>query len=133
MYGSHVCNIHYTLYILNLIMITQDPVSKESLGDVFYYPQAGWSYDYYPFGGQQGYKSPLVAVQFMNLSHRKLTSHRDTCYNTTVISMVSWVMWLLVTLTVNLYQSTVLLYPILPDHVTRQVLAMRANESKLSH
>mgnify|MGYP001803395878 CR=1 FL=1 len=47
--------------------------------------------------------------------------------------MVSWVMWLLVTLTVNLYQSTVLLYPTLPDHVSCQVLAMRADETNLSH
>ena len=46
--------------------------------------------------------------------------------------MVPWVIWLLVTLTVKSYQSTVLLYPTLPDHVTRQFLAMRANESNLS-
>ena len=68
----------------------------------------------------------------MNLPHRKWTSHRDT-YSTPVIAMVSWVMWLLVTLTVHLYQSTALLYPILPDHVTHQVLTMRADEINLTH
>lgn len=41
------------------------------MGQVNYYPYAGWSFDYYPFTGQQGYKSPLVAVQFMELPHRE--------------------------------------------------------------
>ncbi|KAF6021162.1 ATP1B4 [Bugula neritina] len=49
-----------------------DPVTNESLADIAYYPQQGWSFDYFPFVGQQGYKSPLVAVQLFNLPHRAL-------------------------------------------------------------
>jgi len=49
-----------------------DPVSRELLGDIEYTPQQGWSFDYFPFTGQQGYKSPLVAAQFMSLPPRTL-------------------------------------------------------------
>lgn len=47
----------------------QDPVSREHIGEINYIPQQGWSYDFYPFTGQQGYKSPLVAVHFQQLPH----------------------------------------------------------------
>jgi len=52
-------------------------VTNESLADIAYYPQQGWSFDYFPFVGQQGYKSPLVAVQLFNLPHSKTTPTND--------------------------------------------------------
>ncbi|XP_067948625.1 sodium/potassium-transporting ATPase subunit beta-1-like [Watersipora subatra] len=56
--------------VITLNCYGSDPVSRESIGAIEYYPMQGWSFDYYPFTGQQGYKSPLVAVQFMELPHR---------------------------------------------------------------
>ncbi|XP_067948683.1 sodium/potassium-transporting ATPase subunit beta-1-like [Watersipora subatra] len=59
----------------NLIVVKcfgTDEVSKERLGPIDYYPEPGWSFDYFPFMGQQGYKSPLVAIRFQALPHRSL-------------------------------------------------------------
>jgi len=45
----------------------ENPADKEGMGDVKYYPnEAGFESKYFPYMNQDGYISPVVAVQFLN-------------------------------------------------------------------
>lgn len=55
----------------NIVTVTcqgADPVSDALIGHIDYYPMQGWSFDYYPYLNQKGYVSPLVAVQFLEIT-----------------------------------------------------------------
>lgn len=41
----------------------QDPVTKDNLGDILYYPRNGFRFAFFPFTGQKNWMSPLVFVQ----------------------------------------------------------------------
>jgi sodium/potassium-transporting ATPase subunit beta len=41
----------------------QDPVTKDNLGNVVYYPSNGFKFRYFPNTGLEGWQSPLVFVR----------------------------------------------------------------------
>lgn len=44
----------------------QTPADQDNIGDFEYHPPQGFHFKYFPFRNQQGYRSPLVFVRFMN-------------------------------------------------------------------
>ncbi|XP_005111041.1 sodium/potassium-transporting ATPase subunit beta-2 [Aplysia californica] len=43
-----------------------DPATRENMGQLFYFPEQGFPFKYFPFRNQQGYRSPLVFLRFEN-------------------------------------------------------------------
>lgn len=52
----------------------QHSLDKENIGPVSYYPARGFPAYYYPYRNQDGYLSPLVAVQFESVKVNELLS-----------------------------------------------------------
>lgn len=46
----------------------QHPADKENIGPLKFYPEGGFKKDFFPFLNQEGYRSPLVFVQFQNIT-----------------------------------------------------------------
>ncbi|XP_060603245.1 sodium/potassium-transporting ATPase subunit beta-1-like [Ruditapes philippinarum] len=46
----------------------EDPVTKDNLGDILYYPPQGFPFRYFPNTGKEGWKNPLVFVQLADFS-----------------------------------------------------------------
>ena len=44
----------------------QNPADKENMGEVKFWPELGFHRQYYPYLNQEGYRQPLVMVQFQN-------------------------------------------------------------------
>ncbi|XP_076386873.1 sodium/potassium-transporting ATPase subunit beta-1-like isoform X2 [Megachile rotundata] len=49
-------------------------VDKEHMGEIEYTPRPGFSNEYFPFAGQPHYLSPIVALQFKNLTPNRLVT-----------------------------------------------------------
>ncbi|XP_076160341.1 sodium/potassium-transporting ATPase subunit beta-1-like [Ptiloglossa arizonensis] len=49
-------------------------VDKEHVGEIKYIPDPGFPVEYFPFFGQSNYLSPIVALQFMNLTPNRLVT-----------------------------------------------------------
>ncbi|CAL7947189.1 unnamed protein product [Xylocopa violacea] len=49
-------------------------VDKEHIGEIDYIPVPGFSVEYFPFTGQLHYLSPIVALQFKNLTPNRLVT-----------------------------------------------------------
>ena len=47
----------------------QNPIDKENIGPIKFYPEPGIRDYYFPFRNQDNYKSPFVFAQFTNPSH----------------------------------------------------------------
>ncbi|XP_076233324.1 sodium/potassium-transporting ATPase subunit beta-1-like [Calliopsis andreniformis] len=47
-------------------------VDKEHIGEIEYIPTPGFPIEYFPFTGQPGYLSPIVALRFKNLTPNRL-------------------------------------------------------------
>ncbi|XP_015793329.1 sodium/potassium-transporting ATPase subunit beta [Tetranychus urticae] len=47
----------------------QNPIDKENIGQIQFFPEPGIRDYYFPFRNQDNYKSPFVFVQFTNPSH----------------------------------------------------------------
>ena len=43
----------------------ENPIDKENIGPLAYYPDGGFPYYYYPYLNQEGYRQPLVMVRFL--------------------------------------------------------------------
>lgn len=56
----------YKDYAIKVTCQGELPADRENLGDISYYPDEGFHFKYYPYLNQQGYRSPLVFVQFEN-------------------------------------------------------------------
>ncbi|XP_053404465.1 sodium/potassium-transporting ATPase subunit beta-1-like [Mercenaria mercenaria] len=41
----------------------EDPVSKDNMGPILYFPAEGFHFKYFPYVGQNGWKSPIVFVR----------------------------------------------------------------------
>lgn len=55
---------HYQKYYITVSCDGELPADRENMGPLAYYPSAGFEYKYFPYLNQQGYRSPLVFVQF---------------------------------------------------------------------
>ncbi|XP_043258550.1 sodium/potassium-transporting ATPase subunit beta-like [Colletes gigas] len=49
-------------------------VDKEHIGEIEYIPSPGFPVEYFPFSGQPYYLSPIVALQFKNLTPNRLVT-----------------------------------------------------------
>ena len=56
----------YQDYYITVSCDGELPADRENMGPLGYYPSAGFEYKYFPYLNQQGYRSPLVFVQFEN-------------------------------------------------------------------
>ncbi|KAK1133550.1 hypothetical protein K0M31_011354 [Melipona bicolor] len=54
-------------------------VDKEHIGKIEYIPLPGFPVQYFPFTGQPGYLSPIVALKFKNLTRKYQASIWQTC------------------------------------------------------
>ena len=56
----------YVQYNVHLKCFGVTPADKDNIGNFEYHPKQGFHFKYFPFRNQQGYRSPLVFVRFMN-------------------------------------------------------------------
>ncbi|CAG2202210.1 sodium/potassium-transporting ATPase subunit beta-2-like [Mytilus galloprovincialis] len=56
----------YEPYNVHLKCFGVTPADQDNIGDFEYHPPQGFHFKYFPFRNQQGYRSPLVFVRFMN-------------------------------------------------------------------
>ncbi|GAB1602077.1 sodium/potassium-transporting ATPase subunit beta-like [Argonauta hians] len=54
----------YKEYAIKVTCKGELPADQENLGSIAYYPDEGFHFKYFPYLNQQGYRSPLVFVQF---------------------------------------------------------------------
>lgn len=54
----------YKEYAVSVSCDGELPADRENMGPVSYYPPEGFHFKYFPYLNQQGYRSPLVMVQF---------------------------------------------------------------------
>lgn len=57
---------HYKKYSITVTCDGELPADRENMGPLAYYPPNGFAFKYFPYLNQQGYRSPLVFVQFEN-------------------------------------------------------------------
>ncbi|XP_054007415.1 sodium/potassium-transporting ATPase subunit beta-1-like [Hylaeus anthracinus] len=55
-------------------------VDKEHIGEIKYIPSPGFPVEYFPFSGQPHYLSPIVALQFKNLTPNRLVTVECTLW-----------------------------------------------------
>ncbi|XP_023290680.1 sodium/potassium-transporting ATPase subunit beta-1 isoform X2 [Orussus abietinus] len=53
---------------------------NDNLGEIEYLPYPGFSVDYFPFRGQIGYLTPIVALHFKNITANKLVTVECTAW-----------------------------------------------------
>ncbi|XP_024947559.1 sodium/potassium-transporting ATPase subunit beta-1 isoform X2 [Cephus cinctus] len=55
-------------------------VDKEHIGLIEYIPKSGFSVEYFPYTGQTGFLSPIVALRFLNLTANRLITVECTAW-----------------------------------------------------
>ena len=48
------------------LFIFQDPVSKDNIGDILYFPKGGYHFSHFPNTGIDGWRDPIVFVRLDN-------------------------------------------------------------------
>ena len=64
-----------------------NPADKENLGELTYYPNQGFSSNYYPYLNQKGYLSPAVFIQLKNPKSKSCQGF-TICNNTDLVEGV---------------------------------------------
>lgn len=66
--------------VKEMIWLTCEYKTAETGAAFGFYPQSGFPSFYYPYNKQEGYKSPLVAVQFEDLPCKWISNWYKLCF-----------------------------------------------------